>query len=114
MEIRCVVIELKPDSFERVKEWADFIENNKKQALETLKKETVTVENFFFVTLDKKDFLIGYMRAKSFNSASEAIEKSLIEIDAYHKKFQKDTWINGTKGKLMVNLSRIPNEEDNA
>ena len=57
MDIRCVVIELKPDSFERVKEWANFIENNKKQALETLKKETVTVENFFFVTLDKKDFL---------------------------------------------------------
>lgn len=52
------------------------------------------------------------MRAKSFNSASEAIEKSLVEIDAYHKKFQKDTWINGTKGKLMVSLSRIPNEEN--
>ena len=50
MEIKCVVIELKPNSFERVKEWANFIENNKKQALETLKTETVTVENFFFVT----------------------------------------------------------------
>ena len=111
MEIRCVVIELKPNSFERVKEWASFIEKNKKHALETLKGETVTVENFFFVTLEGKDFLIGYMRAKSFDSASEIIKESLAEIDAYHKKFQKDTWVNGTKGKLMVNLSRIPNEE---
>ena len=111
MEIKCVVIELKPNSFERVKEWANFIENNKKQALETLKAETVTVENFFFVTLEKKDFLIGYMRAKSFDSASKAIEKSLVEIDAYHKKFQEDTWVNGTQGQLMVNLSRIPDED---
>ena len=54
MEIKCVVIELKPNSLERVKEWANFIEKNKKQALETLKTETVTVENFFFITLEKK------------------------------------------------------------
>jgi len=111
MEIKCVVIELKPDSLMRVKEWANFIKENEAQALETLKAETVTVENFFFVTLEEKDYLIGYMRAKSFEVASEAIKESLFEIDAYHKEFQSDTWVQGIKAELMVNLSRIDNEE---
>ena len=51
------------------------------------------------------------MRAKSFKIANKAVAKSLIEIDAYHKKFQEDNWVNGTKGQLMVNLSRILNED---
>ena len=112
MEIKCVVIELKPNSLERVKEWADFIKNNEDVALETLENETVTVENFFFVTLKEQDYLIGYMRAKSFEVASNAVKESLLAIDVYHKKFQKDVWGNGTRAELMVNLSRLLNEEE--
>ncbi len=114
VEIKCVVIELKPNSLERVKEWADFIKDNEDAALETLENETVTVENFFFVTLENKDYLIGYMRAKSFEVASNAVKESLLAIDVYHKRFQKDVWVNGTSAELMVSLSRIRNEEGSA
>lgn len=112
MEIKCLVIELKPNSLERVKEWAEFIKDNELSALETLQNETVTVENFFFITLEEKDYLIGYMRAKSFAVASKTVKDSLLKIDAYHKSFQQDIWKNGTKAELLVNLSRIPNEEE--
>ena len=114
VEVKCVVIELKPNSLERVKEWADFIKDNESAALATLENETVTVENFFFIALEEKDYLIGYMRAKSFELASNAIEESLLAIDAHHKKFQKDIWVNGTRAELMVNLSRISDEEEHA
>ena len=59
MEISCVVIELKSKNLKRVREWASFIQTNEEDALETLNNEGVTVENFFLVTLDKKDYLIG-------------------------------------------------------
>jgi hypothetical protein len=112
MEIKCLVIELKPNSLERVKKWAEFIKENEVSALKSLQNETVTVENFFFVTLVSKDYLIGYMRAKSFEVASTTIKESLSEIDAYHKEFQQETWVNGTKAELMVSLSRIHNEDE--
>ena len=54
MEIKCVVIELKPESLSRVKEWADFIKENEAQALESLKAETVTVENFSLLRFKKR------------------------------------------------------------
>lgn len=110
MEISCIVIELKPNSLGRVEEWASYIKENKSSALESLKNEKVTVENFFFVKLEGKDYLIGYMRSKSFEKASEVVKQSLLEIDAYHKKFQDDTWVNGTRGTLMLDLSRIIDE----
>ena len=106
-----MLLSLKPNSLERVKEWAKFIKENEISALGSLQKETVTVENFFFVTLASKDYLIGYMRARSFEIASTTVKKSLSKIDAYHKEFQQETWVNGTKAELMVNLSRIHNED---
>lgn len=112
MEIKCLVIELKPNSLKRVKEWASFIKDNEKSALETLQNETVTVESFFFISLENKDYLIGYMRAKSFEVAATTVKESLLKIDAYHKSFQQDTWVNGTRAELMVNLSRIPDEDE--
>ncbi len=52
------------------------------------------------------------MRAKSFETASNAVEESILVIDAYHRKFQKDVWVNGTRAELIVSLSRLSNEEE--
>ncbi|MCF6317775.1 MAG: DUF6176 family protein [Proteobacteria bacterium] len=75
-----------------------------------MENEGVTVKNFFLITLDKKDYLIAYMRAKSMDIASKVVKKSLLKIDAYHQQFKKDTWESGSQAELLVNLSRIPNE----
>jgi len=110
MDISCVVVELRPDSIGRVKEWAEFILDNREEALLTLENEGVTIESFFFVTIESKDYLIGYMRAKSMAHAQEAVKHSLSKVDAYHQQFKKDTWVDGSTAELMFDLSRVPDE----
>ena len=112
MEIDCAIIELKPNSHERVREWASHILKNKGEAVETLKNEGVTIESFFLVEIEDKDYLIGYMRAKSREKAQEVVKKSLSEIDAYHQKFKKDTWVRSIQSELMFDLSRIEGEDE--
>lgn len=114
MDVSCVVIELKPDSKARVEEWASFILSNKEQALLTLKNEGVTVESFFFTTIESKDYLIGYMRAKSLEKAHDVVKESLSEIDAYHKQFQQDCWVKGIRTQSMLELDRLVAEDKNA
>ena len=111
MEISCTIIELKPNSRSRVEEWVSFILANKDEALKTLENEQVTIENFFLTTIDSKDYLIGYMRAKSMEYAVSVVKESLSEIDACHQQFKKDCWKKGIEAELMLDLSRIANEE---
>ena len=87
MDVSCIVVELKPNSTDRVRKWAEFILENRSEALETLKNEGVTIESFFFLTIQSKDYLIGYMRAKSMEYAHEAVKRSLSEVDVYHQAF---------------------------
>lgn len=110
MDIRCVVVELRPNSVGRVKEWAGFILDNREEAILTLENEGVTIESFFFVTIESKDYLIGYMRAKSMAQAREAVKHSLSQVDAYHQQFKKDTWVGGITAELMLDLSRVQDE----
>jgi hypothetical protein len=114
MEINCIVIELKKDSLDRVREWAAFINHRREEALDTLKNEGVTIESFFLVKIEDKDYLLSFMRAESMEHAHEAVKHSLSEIDAYHQQFKKDTWLKGNWGELLVDLSRITDEESYA
>lgn len=107
MEISCVIIELKPGSKTRVNEWANFILSNEGSALSTLKDEGVTLESYFLVEIESKDYLLGYMRAKSVSKAHDVVKESLSAIDAYHKQFQKDCWVKGIKAKPILELSRL-------
>ena len=110
VDVKCVVVELKPNSLSRVKEWVSYLKDNEAEALQSLENEGVTVENFFLFAIEEKDYLIGYMRAKSMEAASKAVKESLLKIDAYHQQFKKDTWKEIFKTELVVNLSRIPSE----
>ena len=51
MDVKCVVIELKPNSLSRVKEWVSFVKENEAEALQSLENEGVTVENFFLFAI---------------------------------------------------------------
>ena len=110
VDVKCVVVELKPNSLSRVREWVSYLKDHEAEALQSLENEGVTVENFFLFAMEGKDYLIGYMRAKSMDVASKAVKESLLEIDAYHQQFKKDTWSEIFKTDLVVNLSRIPSE----
>lgn len=92
METRCVIIELKPGSENRVKEWAAFILENKSEALRTLSAEKVIFEGYYLSEYGSKKLLIGIMRAKSLELASQVVKDSLSAIDAYHQQFKTDCW----------------------
>ena len=108
MEAWFRLIKLRPDSSSLVKEWAETISERRSEALETLDSEGVTIESWFSVTLEGKDYLAVYMRAASIEAAFRAAETSDHEIDSIHRKVM-DQIIEpgeGADGDLVIDLSR--------
>ncbi len=104
MEIIAGVIELKPDSLHKVEAWAQTINERIDEALSTLRDEGVQLESWFHLSLNGKDYLLSYMRADSLARAHKAVETSPHAIDVYHKQFKKDTWVGGTRARLLIDL----------
>ena len=47
------------------------------------------------------------MKAENFEKAHEIMEKSVHEIDKFHQTFKKQTWEDGKKLELLIDLDRI-------
>ena len=107
METRCFRIKLKPDSIDRVREWARTINERKGEALETLRDETVIIESMFLDRTEHGDFLIGYMKAESFQKSGAAVQKSVQAIEEYHRQFKQDTWDEKVELELLIDLDRV-------
>ena len=107
-ETRCTKIKIKPNSLERVREWAKTVnEIRRDEALATLQDETVIIEAFFLDSTPDGDFLITFRKAESFDRSGRAVEASTHDIDRYHQQFKKDTWESGKQLELLVDLDRI-------
>jgi hypothetical protein len=112
MDVGCVVIELKPDSQTQVADWARYLNDHMSEALATLAQEGVTIESWFKVTLQGKDYLIATMRAADMPAAHAAVQTSTSAVDAFHQAFKAATWGPRFPAELLVDLSRIPGEEN--
>ena len=106
-ETRCVKIKLKPDSLEKVREWAKVINERKTEALATLRDESVISETVFLDRNSEGDFLIYVMKAENFERAKQAVENSAHAIDEYHRNFKKECWDSGEKLEMLIDLDRI-------
>jgi hypothetical protein len=106
VEVTAALIELKPDSEEAVTDWNDFIMQHQNEALETLRKEGVTIESWFSLDLDGKSYLLCYMRMESEEKSLKAFAESSSFVDEYHQEFKKHAWVKGgtTMGKLLLDL----------
>lgn len=111
MDVGCVVIELKSGTGGMVADWARHLSENHAEAVATLAQEGVTVESWFQVSLQGKDYLIAMMRAADLGAAHEAVKTSTSAIDAFHQAFKRAAWGERFQASLLVDLSRIPNEE---
>ncbi len=107
METRAFRIKLKPNSLDRVREWATEIMRRREEALATLRDETVVLESFFLERAADGDYLIGVMTAESFERSQEAVRGSTHAIDAYHQQFKRDAWESGEPLELLVDLNRL-------
>ena len=106
-ETSCVKIKLKPNSLEKVREWARVINERKDEALATLRDEGVVLECAFLDSTPDGDYLIYIMKAESFDKAKQAAEKSTHAIDEYHMKFKQETWEDGKKLETLVDLENL-------
>jgi hypothetical protein len=106
-ETICVKIKLKPNSIERVREWAETMNARREEALATLRDETVIVEAAFLDQTDEGDFLITFMKAESLAKAREAVKSSIHDIDKFHRKFKQEAWGERKTLELLVDLDRI-------
>ena len=104
MDVIASIIELKPNSLDRVEEWAKTLNYRADEAIATLQDEGVTIESWFHLSLDGKDYLLCYMRAESIKKAQEVVKSSPHAIDAYHQQFKKDTWVVGKAARLLIDL----------
>jgi hypothetical protein len=104
MDVVANIIELRPNSLDLVEEWAKTLRDRAEEAIATLQNEGVRIESWFHLSLDGKDYLLCYMRAKSMKKAQEVVQSSSHAIDAYHQQFKKDTWVIGKSARLLVDL----------
>ena len=104
MDVIASIIELRPNSLDRVEEWAKTLNDRADEALATLQDEGVRIESWFHLSLDGKDYLLCYMRAESIQKAQQVVKSSPHAIDAYHQQFKKDTWVVGKAARLLVDL----------
>jgi hypothetical protein len=103
MDVGAVLIKLKPNSYENVELWQRELNQRKAEAIETLKAEGVVIESWFFVQIEKVDYLIAYMRAESIQLAQEIGRNSQFEIDQVHKLF-KQNWEKVIPAQLLVDM----------
>ena len=106
MEIIARLIELKPNSESKVRDWAEYINAHRVAAAASLQQEGVSTESWFTVSLEGKEYLLCYMRADSMEESQRIAAASVSAVDAYHQKFKIDTWVRGAGavGRLLVDL----------
>lgn len=105
-ETRCWKIKLKPNSLDRVRQWAHTINSRRDEALATLRDETVIVEAVFLDQTGDGDYLIAIMKAESFEKSGEAVSKSVHAIDEYHRRVMQEVRDEKVELELLVDLDR--------
>lgn len=106
-ETRCWKIKLKPNSLDRIREWAQTINRRKDEALETLRDETVILESVFLDQTDGGDYLIAVMKAESFEKSRAAVNNSTHAIDEYHRRVMREVREERIELERLVDLDRI-------
>jgi hypothetical protein len=107
VDTQCVKIRLKPNSIERVREWASELRARPDEVLATLRDEGVLVESVFLDSTADGEFLIYYVKAKSIEAAREAVQRSTHPIDTYHQQFKTDTWEARTLLQLLIDFENF-------
>lgn len=93
MKTICKRIKLKPNSITKVWEWSKELNARKAEVLETLRNETVVFEAAFLDEVSETEaYLIYMMQIEDQEQCRKAADESVLPIDAYHRKFTRETW----------------------
>ena len=84
MEIASGLIQLKPDTQEKVELWRSTLSSRLKECLTTLRDEGVEIESWFQIEIQGQQYLLWYMRAESIQKAFEHAQTFKHDIDKFH------------------------------
>lgn len=99
-------IKLKKDSITEVRAWALELNNRIKEAMETLRDEGVYLETVFLDRANDADYLIYFMKVINIEKAEKIAKKSQHTIDAFHKQFKKNCWVEKQSLELLLDFDR--------
>ena len=107
-EVRCVRIKLnlKPNSLDRTRHWADELKRREEEVLEALVDEGVSLEAAFLEQTSDGDYLIYVMKANELSHADHATETSERPIEAFHRDFKEATFESGERLEQLIFFER--------
>jgi len=107
MDIKAVLIKLKPNSERNIEAWKNEIERLRDQAIQSLRNEDISVESWFKTEISGEKYLLAYIRSNDIEKAHGIATKSILEVDKIHQQFKKDCWEKegNIKFELLVDLS---------
>lgn len=105
-EIRCVRIKLKPDSLDRVYDWADALKKRKEEVLESLAAESVTLEAAFLERASDGDYLISVIAADDLAKADDVTKESDRPIEEFHRAFKNAAFESGERLEQLIFFER--------
>lgn len=92
MDVKAVLIRLKPDTSTQVTEWQERILQLKAQAIDSVRNEGIEVESWFQVQIAGEHYLLAYIRSDDIARAEAVGAQSTLEVDAVHRQFKLDAW----------------------
>jgi hypothetical protein len=101
-EIRCVRIKLKPNSLDRVHDWADDLKRRKTEVLEALMAEGMTLEAAFLEKASDGNYLIYVIKADKLANADTVTKKSNHPIDEFHRDFKSAAFESGERLEQLI------------
>ncbi|MBU2970886.1 hypothetical protein KO527_16160 [Pseudoalteromonas sp. C2R02] len=109
MEYASGLIQLKPNTEDKVEHWRSVIASRLDEAAATLQDEEVQIESWFKIEIDNKQYLLWYLRAKSIQQVFEISMQLKHPIDKFHYELMSE--ITAQNGNILATpMIDIPRE----
>jgi len=109
MDVKAVLIKLKPNSENDVQSWKNEIERLRDQAIQSLRNENITIESWFKTEISGEKYLLAYIRANDIKKSQKIAANSTLEVDKIHQQFKRNCFEknDNINFELLVDLSNL-------
>ena len=92
---------------DHVVEWAQFLNNNRDQVLESLRAEGVVFELAFLDNQVDGLYLIYVFKANNIEKAFEVLESSHRKVDVFHKKVFLESFTKPKNLEILIDFENF-------
>ncbi len=107
MESTAGLIKLKKGYKDDLQEWKTTLEVRQDEVIETLRREGVELECWFYIEVKGDPYLLWFIRVESMKKAQEIFADSELEIDIFHKDKMSKIRDSGIEADLVLSLSAV-------